>query len=323
MNIIVVAHDPGGAQAVVPVARALRAQGHHVVGALEGPALQIVDVPAGDIEPDVILLGTSHDSALYQRIRAAHSNVPAVAVLDFWSNYAQRFSTPGTRDLAYVPEVVCVMDTTAKDEMLAEGFPPERVVVTGNPHYDHFADGITTQGEDTTRVLFVSQPIRADGSLPGYETPAIDEYQMLEDLIAALPATHRVSIRLHPRDELHKYDTYLSGRVSIAAESTLAEALSKSGIIVGGATPVLMQAAAAGKKVLCYEPTLVGPDPMVANRVGVTVRIASAQELKDALAGYAAGTWPFATVPMRNVWPAGAVERVVAQVLQLGATLTS
>ena len=99
-----------------------------------------------------------------------------------------------------------------------------------------------------------------------------------------------------------------------APEPTLEEALSHSGLIIGISSPVLLQAVAAGKKVLSYEPNLVGKDPLVSNRVGVTTLIKDKEALTDAFSAYARGEWPFTARPMREIWPSGATGRVMKEV---------
>ncbi|PIR83416.1 hypothetical protein COU19_00445 [Candidatus Kaiserbacteria bacterium CG10_big_fil_rev_8_21_14_0_10_56_12] len=325
MNVLVAAQDPGGANAVAPVAEALVRRGHTVVATVEGAARDVFlrrNLPLGNCnDPSVVLLATSGGESVEKRVtEQLRGTVPTIAVLDFWSNYWQRFSSPGTKDFAYLPDVVCVMDTVARDEMIADGFAPEHLRVTGNPHFDHFADGITHEKEDAHRVLFISQPIREDALVPGFPPAASDEYEALETTIAALPSTHRLCIRLHPREPADKYERYLGDRVQIALEPTLEEALSVSGLVVGVASQVLLQAAAADKKVLCYEPVLEGPDELVSNRIGVTTRIESPEELRAALHQYAEGKWPYQTKPVHEVWPAGATERVIVVLDELVAT---
>lgn len=323
MKVLVTAQDPGGANAVMPVAEALLRRGDTVVARVEGAARRMFEtrcIPLRDCaDPTVVLLGTSGGESIEKRITTEfRSKSPMLAVLDFWSNYWQRFSSLGIKDFAYLPDVVCVMDNVAKEEMIADGFHPEHITITGNPHFDHFADGITREHEDPKRILFVSQPIRKDATLPGFAPAASDEYAALEAAISSLPPGNTLFIRLHPREPADKYDTYVSDRVRIARETTLEAALSASGLITGVASQALMQAAAADKKVLCYEPVLNGPDEMVSNRIGVTTRIESPQALAEALRKYAAGKWPYATRPLREVWPAGATERVMEEVIALG-----
>lgn len=323
MRVLVTAQDPGGANAVIPVAEAFLRRGDTVVARVDGVARRMFEsrgIPLSNCaDPTVVLLGTSGGESIEKRITTEFRNKsPMLAVLDFWSNYWQRFSSPGIKDFAYLPDVVCVMDNVAKEEMVAEGFHPEHIMITGNPYFDHFADNITSEHEDSKRVLFISQPIRMDSTVYGFAPVISDEYAALGAVMATLPPEHSLFIRLHPREPAGKYDSYVSDRVHIATEPTLEASLSASGLIVGVPSQVLMQAATANKKVLCYEPVLNGPDELVSNRVGVTTRIESPQELAHALAEYSAGKWPYANRPMREVWPAGATERVMKEVIALG-----
>ena len=306
MKVSYYAKDPGGANAIAPVIALLKASG------------ETVDEMLAD--PDIFIGGTSAGDTPDKKLVRTLGGVPSVYVLDFWLNYWQRFSTTGIKDFAYMPTKICIMDDTAKEEMLAEGFPAERLAVTGNPHFDHFADRVTHEGEERERILFLSQPLRATADISGFAPVASDEYAVLEDSIASLaslPEHYFLSIRLHPKEPRDKYQPYFGARVRMADEPTLEEAMSHSGLIIGISSPTIMQATAAGKKALSYEPKLAGKDPLVSNRVGVTTRIVNKEALKDAFMQYGRGTWPFKNRPMREVWPAGATERVVEVVREL------
>lgn len=320
MKVLFSAKDAGGANAIAPVIAALVAEGTNIQGVVEGPSQKIfteANIPftAGAEGPfDIFIAGTSAGDSRDKHIVQELGETPSLYVLDFWLNYWQRFSTTDEKDFAFLPTRICVMDDIAKEEMLAEGFPSERIVVTGNPHFDHFADTITREGEEKERILFISQPISSVAALPGFAQVSYDEYETLADIISAvetLPEKYYVSLRLHPKEPADKYEEYLGPRVRRATEATLEGAISKSGLVVGISSPVLMQAAAAGKKVLSYEPKLMGKDPLVSNRVGVTTRIGNKEMLATAISSYSRGEWPFHTKLLREVWPAGATERVV------------
>lgn len=315
MKVFVSAQDPGGANSVAPVAEALMRRGDTVVAQVEGAARDIFakrGIPSGMCEdPQVVLVGTSGGESIEKCVTGEmRGKAPVVAVLDFWSNYWQRFSLPGVKDFAYLPDRVCVMDDAAKEEMVAEGFPPERLAITGNPHFDHFAAGVTRDHEDPKRILFISQPIRDDGALPGFMPAAIDEYAILAALIAVLPSGHYVSIRLHPRDARDKYDSTLGERVRMASEPSLEAALSASAAAVGGATPVLLQAAAVGKRAVLYAPEGGSADILALERLGIP-RAHTPEALSAALAAPPAGA------AFRAQLPLGATERVLAVMLAL------
>lgn len=300
MKVLFSSKDPGGANAIAPVIEALKTEG--------------AEVGENVTAPDIFIAGTSAGDSPDKQIMRMLGSTPSLYVLDFWLNYWQRFSSLGEKDFAFLPTRICVMDDIAKEEMIAEGFPAERLVVTGNPHFDHFADAITQESEEKERILFISQPLSSVANMPGFSPIAYDEYAALKDMLQALetlPEHYYVSLRLHPKESSDKYEKYLGPRVRRASERTLEEALSGAGLVVGISSPVLMQAAAAGKYVLSYEPALIGKDPLVSNRVGVTTRIESKEALAKALTAYARGEWPFKTRSMREVWFPGATERVI------------
>ncbi len=321
------ANDAGGMNAIVWVVKALLDRHDQVVGIATGPALAIARQHGFEVQdasaytpeelqaavlaarPDIFLAGTSAGDTIDKKIFRLIPHVPSVYVLDFWSNYRLRFSTAGD-ELGYLPTVVCVMDELARLEMLAVGLDDALLCVTGNPHVEHFTQGITRDQEDPHLLLFVSQPVReVDGMGYGF-----DEYVVIEHLLRALrklPEQFRLSIRLHPKDDPHKYDSYLDARVALAQADTLEEALSRSECIIGMFSPVLIQARAAGKYVLSYEPGITGGDPLATNRLGLTTKLSTEDELQSALAIYAAGQRPPTALDISTIWPRGAAERIL------------
>jgi hypothetical protein len=321
------ANDPGGMNAIVPVIQALIARGDIVTGIATGPAVSIAteknlsvqDASAYAEEvlqekisaarPDIFLAGSSVGDLIDKKILRHIPYVFSVYVLDFWSNYRMRFNATGD-DLGYLPSAICVVDEFARREMLALSFENEIIHVTGNPHFEHFTEGITRDHEDPHNIAFISQPIReVDGNKYGF-----DEHLVLGHLIRAvqkMPEPFHLRIRLHPKDERHKFDGLLGGRVSLSTAPSLEEALSTAGLVVGMFSPVLIQAAAAGKRVLSYEPGLKGEDPLATNSLGLTRKVTTETELRESLNAYVAGELPATTVDTDKLWPRGATERIV------------
>ena len=276
----------------MPVVEALVARGDEVGEHIANPA--------------IFLAGTSvsPDSA-DKKFLESHPEVPSVYVLDFWGNYRMRFTVASGALL--VPTVFCVIDESAKRGAIAEGIPADHIVVTGNPYFEHFADRVTRAHEEKGRVLFISQPIRADaGAAYGF-----DEYQALEDVKSEIERLDglELAIQLHPRDDVHKFDHYL-GTTTALSTDPLDHALSRAGLVVGMFSPVLIQAAAAGKPVLSYQPGGTR-DPLPTNRLGLTRKASGREQLREALAEYAAGTYQSAPVRVGDLWPKGATERIV------------
>lgn len=167
--VVVVAQDPGGAAAVLPVIRELARRARlplevlgrrhacslfarsgitfadvdELVGSMAAEARrEWIDAYVGRRGPGAVLTATSHHAGLETFFirRARRLGIPALAVLDAWCFYRVRFLEEGERELeaAHLPDVVCVMDELARTEMIGEGFPPRILEVTGQPALDDF-----------------------------------------------------------------------------------------------------------------------------------------------------------------------------------------
>src|SRR3989344_2657598 len=219
MNILVSASDPGGGNAVLPVVQLLRSAGHSVTSIIDGASRGIFQSMGVDIidatnftdamlaelcsgkKFDVFFAGTSIGDTIEKRLLmlCGERSIPSVFVIDFWSNYWQRFSSR-VRDMQYVPDVICVMDEHAKNDMVEEGFDERKIIVTGNPHFDHFAESISCDAEDMRRVLFLSQPLKEYEAYEGGNPYGFDEYVVLSDVVGcfdSLQGPLRLIIRLH------------------------------------------------------------------------------------------------------------------------------
>ncbi len=332
-RILFSANDPGGAHAIAPVLLACKKEGSALLGIATGPAraifaeygLECIDGAAvGDeaiyasvdaFTPELFLAGTSGGQSIDKKIlEHIRGRVRSVYILDFWNNYWQRFSEK-EHDFKYLPDVICVMDESAKTEMIAERFSLEHIEVTGNPYFAHFADAIGAAEEDAHQILFISQPIAETANRPGFEKIGFDEFDVLRGLQQALkgtPESYVLRIRLHPREDAKKFESYMNERTVLSGEPLLDRALSSAGLIVGAFSPVLMQAAAAGKQVLSFQPGLTGEDPLPSNRLGLTRRVTSEAELEACLQEYAAGGRPGAPGDIGNLLPKDATERVLS-----------
>jgi hypothetical protein len=165
VDVLVAAHDAGGAAALAPVLRVIHRGPRWSTATLAGgPARDILTggggpvIACGDLsrtslasfvstqlrafEPRLLLTGTSLGTSLERAlIRAARrTGTPTLALLDAWANYAARFKEPGEDALhdCHLPDAIAVMDDFAASEMEPEGFSPLRLRVVGHPDLDEF-----------------------------------------------------------------------------------------------------------------------------------------------------------------------------------------
>lgn len=303
LSVVSVAGDAGGAEALAPVLQALQRRGALAQVYAAGPAAGVWDragiehrvMPADPeaalaaVRPTVVLTGTSWgryrpELAFLEAAETLH--VPSVAVVDFWSNYLQRFVRPDGEIV--FPDRVAVPDEGARQEAAAEGIPGERLAVTGNPYYEELLGryhgfGLEQRlsfrervgiGRKALVVLFVSQPIAAlyDDQL-GYteKTALAGTAAALEQVAEWLGHQIVLAVRKHPREghlELPK-STGSVRVVPAAGEEALAWALACD-LVVGMNSAVLMQAALLGGRVVSVQPGLEGADLLPGNRLGIT-----------------------------------------------------
>lgn len=93
--------------------------------------------------------------------------IKCIAVLDYWGGYSERFSdqelegrtdqhniTKIVRPLVHMPDVIAIMDEYAKEKMLAEGFDPKLLAVTGQPYFEYVAEVGRRMPPDIKQKIF-------------------------------------------------------------------------------------------------------------------------------------------------------------------------
>ncbi len=160
LSILVLAGDPGGGAALVPVLQQLISKQKtnvHVYAYRQSANLfRQQKIPFGELtetttiddcrslldrhRPRVILTATSVNGIdLEKKLIAAaqEAHIPSLAVLDFWTNYRARFENEH-RQLIFLPDRIAVMDQRAVTEMGKLGFPVNQLIITGQPALDRF-----------------------------------------------------------------------------------------------------------------------------------------------------------------------------------------
>ncbi len=293
-RILFVGNNPGGINAFLPVARtlphaevALTTPVANMGASLPNPvhtltpALRRDELEAflQDRAPQMLITGTSvansagHAIEHWCRQYAAAHQIPSLTILDHWCNYVERFSSGVGARLDSLPDILCVMDERARQDMCALGFPPARIMVTGHPGFDALMARKTQLGDRPSsrdhdaclRIGFISEPIDHDyGASRGYT-----EHTLLQHLMTVLHTLDRpiaLSLRLHPRDVPDKYHEVCGARAfvttSMGDQAMPSDAWATSQHVVIGATSiVLLQAAVLGRTALSYQPGVTTDSP--------------------------------------------------------------
>lgn len=270
--LAVVAHDAGAANHIFAWL-----DGEQPAMCLAGPAQALWEARHGqpaqsDLEVALsgaatVITGTGWASNLEHDARrlARSSGVTSIAVIDHWTNYADRFVRNGVQVL---PDEIWVSDPYAK-EIAQAVFPTVRVVQQPNAYLSGLVAEVklrqlpaAAQGND--RVLFVLEPIRhmwGELAEPG-EFLALD-YFMAHRQRIPITTDAEIHLRPHPSDPPGKYDSWLARqanpRVSLDRSATLADALAWSNVVVGCQTYAMVLALACGRTVISVNPPWTPP----------------------------------------------------------------
>lgn len=237
-SILFVAHDPGGANVIKPVIEyyTLKRSDMKSHCLLLGPAEERItptsptltyhrvrtratpDFPnelsaepediallLETIKPDAVLTATSFNSNL-ERLAVRFANergIPTLSILDFWSNYAQRFTLDG---ILSPPRVLFVADERMRREAALELPGITNVVISGNPHLGSIATKYAPARQQTgsqvqaplSRVRFFCENIRHY-----YPDKPVNEFTVVPKLLQSLIqyGFHgEVLIRPHPME---------------------------------------------------------------------------------------------------------------------------
>ncbi|MDP3729222.1 MAG: UDP-N-acetylglucosamine 2-epimerase [bacterium] len=308
-RIVFGANDMGGILAIAPVIKKMRKARWKVLLLCAGPAIEVarkqhIPYVSADhmslrtlekkviaFKPDSICTGTSHGLTVERYLfRIARDNgIPIIAIIDAWINYKFRFGI--RKDEAVyadkLPDYVLVMDERAKKEMIREGFPPHRIVVTGNPYFETLKQYPLPAKKNQHTILFIDERIFEFEKKGTHQDMAYNEIEVFRDIVDALTTIRWNGIlvlKLHPGshdmtrfDEIIKKSTL---RIKKMFTGTLYDALRASGLVIGMMSAVLFEAALGGKMVVSYQPNLKKEqDALVTNQIGLSHAVYQKKDL--------------------------------------------
>lgn len=297
--ILFVAQDVGGFNACWPVFFALRREKLNVHGVFSSlnrkkakgaridffehvhESKQAFGQMLDKKRPDVIFVGTSVGLSADKRVicEARVRGIPTVAIVDYWGNAHVRFSTPGTKDRAFVPDWILVPDEICRQQLKKDGFDIRNVVVTGNPHFDQFFRRGVARKEKRTcrRVSFFSQPFSEIIKTNPEANIGLDERDIFRDVLAMLhevDETIPISVVFHPREKMRsKYNSSIKNsgmRVRLEGKKNATQMIHISAFVIGMNTMALVEAALSGVSAISYQPHLKREDPLITNHFGLT-----------------------------------------------------
>jgi len=301
-KIIFTAQDPGGFNAMTPVIKKLEKDPRFNVSMILAKHACLfakkqnirylnADKMLFDIEgADLVFTGTSFGDSIEKRIISAAKaeNIPTISIVDFWTDYIPSFSDSEKRNFKYLPDYILAVDEIMKKEMVAEGFPKDKIFITGNPYFDSFSKK-NRQRTNKNLIAFFSQPFSEiyKNSDKDYKYGAnLNEVQVFDDIVEVIEKidlNKKIIINFHPRSKkLDKFDKIIeNSKLEIKKEKELSnkDLIKRAEIVTGINSVVLFEAAMRGKKVLSYQPGLKGSDLLISNRLGLSAPVYKKEDL--------------------------------------------
>jgi hypothetical protein len=296
-TIVFVASDPGSANALLPVMKRMVKEPH--IRLLAWPYRQAVEIwkkNGIEVEPvdetfdarrahdllrnnqvNLLVTGTSLNTLEVEKkfVTAARvEGIPSLSVLDFYSHYRERYSD-STGPFSCLPDRVAVMDEFSREQMISLGAPPHRVIVTGQPAFDHLAklrlrSRAATKiafgvAPDEKMVTFVSQPLIEtygnDPSAPQY--PGYDQHVVLLHVLQTLEALAQkenrpivLAVRIHPREDAKWFETLQSKivRIQFLKDDDALLSIYGSDLVIGMTSTLLVESIYLGCITLSIQP---------------------------------------------------------------------
>jgi hypothetical protein len=191
---------------------------------------------------------------------AKQQNIPTIAFLDQWQNYAIRFSGVSEDEyMMYQPDFINCINDIGKKVMQKLGFKSDKLIEFGQPYLSTLKDKSIEKAHLIEKlklddkkevVLFVSEAIEEHfGTSRGYT-----QYETIDYLLSnhEFLGNKQIVVKLHPKDDINKFNKY-QNIILIQNEFSAFEMIFISNYIIGMTSIMLIEAYILKKNVLSIQ----------------------------------------------------------------------
>ena len=265
--------------------------------------------------PTLLLVGTSEnpDTLGLRLVDEAHSvGIESVGVVDAFPNAGYRFRGRGETPLAHAPDWLLLPDEWTMEAYVGLGYPAERALVCGHPHYDRVREVGARLAEmsrsDLRRSLLPDAPEHrpvivfvaevstgldpeqfqrsADYTLAGRRKGNGRTEIVLEEVLDAVsllrPRPYFV-LRLHPKNTPFEFADYSREIDLVSVSEPVLEVLYAADVVVGMTSMVLTEASLLGRHTLSVVPRDLETQWLPTVRIGITPCVTTRAELRSKL----------------------------------------
>lgn len=295
----------------------------------------------------LLLVGSSEDPdcVAHELVDAARAaGIPSLGVVDMKVNADRRFRGRGNDPLGHAPDWLAVTDAAAALAYSSLGYPRDRLLVVGHPHYDQVrAQSRKFEAQDRAHLhksaypsapqgrpvwLFLAEGVDQlnpsvsfrgpDYTLHGRGKNDFRSVIVLEELLdaaAALSPVPWIVLRLHPKNRAEDFIDLVPELGMVSQGGDPLPLVWAADFVFGMTTMLLLETYLLGRPHLSILPRCSERAWLPTIEDGLTGSVCSRDELKRILASGCAG---FAAGEDRL--PSGAVENLLGFIKQTGRT---
>lgn len=342
-KILLFSRDPGGANTIIPLIAPLKSRGYDVFVYVKDIALQRYesnDIVAKDIlneikevslnnikifleglNPDFILTATSADDFTEKYLWKAGEQlgISSFAILDQWMNYSIRFSDYKVSDIAnekillhtYLPTKILVMDEFAKEEMIREGFESDKIIISGQPHFENLRNKYKNISNNEKLKFYTDLKIEnneliilfaSENTSKSYNEKDADKHYwgftertILKIILKTISEVClfqkrvrkiRVIIKQHPKEDINNWNDIVENfnhnhiKINVISEGDSMKLAKLSNIVIGMSSMLLIESAMLGLPIASIQIGLARDNPFIFDRIGKVKSILMEEELK-------------------------------------------
>ncbi|MEK6537818.1 MAG: polysialyltransferase family glycosyltransferase [Nitrospirota bacterium] len=322
-KVLFYSRDPGGTNCIIPVYQQLREMKDvetvlwgkdFAIRKYQEEGLEYRDIGnlkkgevrdiLSQLNPNILVTGTSYGDRTEQWLwkTAGKLGIYSIAILDQWLCYRIRFSDSSGR--LTMPDKILVMDEMAKKEMVADGFDGQKILATGQPHFEMLREKAGKISESDKRkikedfncrdgfvILFASEPF----SVASHVDLGFTENAILQEIVFAIQQLERsvkinLLVKLHPKQSRDKVQRFIQSlpvlnnlRILIVTDYPVLPLILVADIVIGIQSTVLIEANILDKPVMSVQIGRKGPDQFILSKRGVIEAVTTSDVLSKGL----------------------------------------
>lgn len=292
-----------------------------------------------DARPARVVSGTAEDRetpGLPLIAAARDAGIPTAGLVDGATNLDHRFRGPTPDPLAFLPDLLLVVDETAREGYRQLGVPAARIEVRGHPWFDvirrRAANAQKATGAAQPVLLFLAEMtggVRGHAWGPDYTLHGRGDPSgrgrcevVLESVLDAcrkIEPAPEIVLRLHPKNDPSAFAPYAAEIARISAGGDPFGEIMAADLVVGMTSTLLIEAAVAGRPVLSVLPREAEAAWLPAIGAGVIPAVWTEEALEAALRADLSGKRTPDPATTNRVYPPGADRAAARAILSLRA----